>query len=133
MYYTLGQRQGLYIGGIHDRPELPWYVVAKDVEANALVVAQGEHDLLFSDRLVGADASWIGKAPDRLDQGFHCTAKVRYRQADQDCVVTATADGAVEVIFDELQRAVTPGQFVVFYTGDRCLGGAVIDQIGKAG
>jgi tRNA-specific 2-thiouridylase len=132
MYYTLGQRQGLHIGGIHDRPELPWYVVAKDLDANALIVAQGEHELLFSDHLRGTDASWIGKAPDGLADGLRCTAKVRYRQADQGCLVHASGDDSVEVTFDERQRGVAPGQFVVFYAGDRCLGGAVIDQIGRA-
>jgi tRNA-specific 2-thiouridylase len=132
MYYTLGQRQGLYIGGIHDRPELPWYVVAKDVDANTLIVAQGEHELLFSDTLTGTDASWIGRPPDGLAEGLRCAAKVRYRQADQNCVVRASGDDGVEVTFDQRQRAVAPGQFVVFYDGDRCLGGAVIDQIGRA-
>jgi len=132
MYYTLGQRQGLHIGGIHDRPELPWYVVDKNLDDNALIVAQGEHELLFSDRLVGTDASWIGSVPDGLAEGLRCTAKVRYRQADQDCVVRVAGDGIVEVMFDTRQRAVAPGQFVVFYSGDRCLGGAVIDQIGRA-
>jgi len=130
MYYTLGQRQGLCIGGIHDRPELPWYVVAKDVDTNALVVAQGEHDLLFSDRLTATGATWIGTAPEGLEQGLRCTAKVRYRQTDQDCVAVARNGGELTVSFDEMQRAVTPGQFVVFYAGERCLGGAVIDQIG---
>jgi tRNA-specific 2-thiouridylase len=132
MYYTLGQRQGLHIGGIHDRPELPWYVVGKSLDDNALIVAQGEHELLFSDRLVGTDASWIGNIPDGLAEGLRCTAKVRYRQADQDCVVRVAGEGIVEVMFDTRQRAVAPGQFVVFYSGDRCLGGAVIDQIGRA-
>ena len=132
MYYTLGQRQGLHIGGIHDRPDLPWYVVAKDLEANALIVAQGEHELLFSDWLVGADASWIGRPPEGLAEGLRCTAKVRYRQADQHCIVRASGGDSVEVTFDERQRAVAPGQFVVFYAGERCLGGAVIDQIGRA-
>ena len=130
MYYTLGQRQGLHIGGIHDRPELPWYVVAKDVADNALIVAQGEHELLFSTHLTGVDVSWIGQAPAGLDTGLRCKAKVRYRQADQDCVVTAGGAGVVEVRFDVRQKAVTPGQFVVFYMGERCLGGAVIDQMG---
>ena len=130
MYYTLGQRQGLHIGGIHDRPELPWYVVAKDIDDNALIVAQGEHELLFSDRLEASDASWIGRAPAGLDTGLRCTAKVRYRQADQDCIVRGLGQGRVEVLFDARQRAVAPGQFVVFYDESLCLGGAVIDQIG---
>ncbi len=130
MYYTLGQRQGLHIGGLHGRPELPWYVVAKDVGENALIVAQGEHELLFSTRLSGVDAHWIGAKPPGLEDGLRCKAKVRYRQADQDCVVTGRGDGALDVEFDDRQKAVTPGQFVVFYEGERCLGGAVIDQIG---
>jgi tRNA-specific 2-thiouridylase len=130
MYYTLGQRQGLHIGGIHDRPELPWYVVAKNIEDNALIVAQGEHELLFSTALIATDASWIGEPPAGLSEGLRCTAKVRYRQADQDCVVRAVEHDVVEVRFDERQRGVAPGQFVVFYTGERCLGGAVIDKIG---
>ena len=130
MYYTLGQRQGLHIGGIHDRPELPWYVVAKDVADNALIVAQGEHELLFSKTLVATDASWIGRQPEGLSDGIRCTAKVRYRQADQDCTARSAGDDVLEVAFDQPQRAVAPGQFVVLYAGERCLGGAVIDQIG---
>ena len=130
MYYTLGQRQGLHIGGIHDRPELPWYVVDKNVGDNVLIVAQGEHELLFSSRLTATDASWIGKPPSGLADGLRCKAKVRYRQADQACRVRATAGDTVEVAFDAPQKAVTPGQFVVFYDGERCLGGAVIDQRG---
>ena len=130
MYYTLGQRQGLHIGGIHGRPELPWYVVAKNLEENALIVAQGEHELLFSEGLTATDAGWIGAAPVGLADGLRCKAKVRYRQADQDCVVRDLGDGVVDVRFDERQRAVAPGQFVVFYDGDRCLGGATIDQLG---
>lgn len=130
MYYTLGQRQGLHIGGIHGRPELPWYVVAKDLEKNALIVAQGEHELLFSEGLTATDAGWIGAAPAGLADGLRCKAKVRYRQADQDCVVRDLGDGVVDVRFDTRQRAVAPGQFVVFYDGDRCLGGATIDQLG---
>ena len=130
MYYTLGQRQGLHIGGIHDRPELPWYVVAKDLGDNALIVAQGEHELLFSDRLVASDASWIGEPPADLKNGLRCAARIRYRQADQFCTVVDLGDGRLEVLFDEPQRAVTPGQFAVFYDESLCLGGAVIDQIG---
>jgi len=128
MYYTLGQRQGLMIGGHREHGEEPWYVVAKDLDANALIVAQGEHELLFSNSLKATDASWIGTAPPGLDQGLRCKAKVRYRQADQDCVVTIDDDDGLEVRFEDRQKAVAPGQFVVFYDGDRCLGGAVIDQ-----
>jgi len=130
MYYTLGQRQGLHIGGIHDRPDLPWYVVAKDLADNALIVAQGEHELLFSERLLAIDASWIGTVPQGLGDGLRCKAKVRYRQTDQDCLVTDLGGGRLEVCFEERQKAVAPGQFVVFYDESLCLGGAVIDEIG---
>ncbi len=130
MYYTLGQRQGLGIGGRNNRGEEPWYVVGKDLERNILLVAQGEHEMLFSDWLTAKEASWIGAAPAGLKDGLRCRAKVRYRQADQDCVVKALPDDQLEVRFDERQKAVAPGQFVVFYDEDRCLGGAVIHQIG---
>ena len=130
MYYTLGQRQGLMIGGRRDRGEEPWYVVGKDLEDNALIVAQGEHELLFSNGLTATDASWIGKAPGGLENGLRCMAKVRYRQADQRCVVTALEGDRLDVRFDERQKAVAPGQFVVFYDEDLCLGGAVIDHLG---
>ena len=130
MYYTLGQRKGLEIGGRSDRAEEPWYVVGKDLAENALIVAQGEHEMLFSDGLIGTDTSWIGSAPAGLDNGLRCGAKVRYRQGDQDCQVTALDNGEVKVRFDERQKAVAPGQFVVFYDENRCLGGSVIDQIG---
>jgi len=130
MYYTLGQRQGLRIGGRKDRGEDPWYVVGKDVEENALIVAQGEHERLFSDWLVATDASWIGAPPQGLEEGLTCKAKIRYRQDDQDCVVTALDGPTLEVRFGTGQKAVAPGQFVVFYDGERCLGGAVIDKSG---
>jgi len=130
MYYTLGQRQGLGIGGRKNRGEEPWYVVAKNVADNVLIVAQGEHATLFSDWLVSTDASWIGETPGGLDEGLSCAAKIRYRQADQACVVTRLDDSALEVRFATAQKAVAPGQFVVFYDGERCLGGAVIDKSG---
>ncbi|MCP4300959.1 MAG: tRNA 2-thiouridine(34) synthase MnmA, partial [Gammaproteobacteria bacterium] len=130
MYYTLGQRKGLEIGGRKDRNEEPWYVVGKDLEENALIVAQGEHDMLFSDWLIGTDSSWIGSAPAGLGDGLRCCAKVRYRQADQQCVVTALDDDKVRVRFSARQKAVAPGQFVVFYDENRCLGGSVIHEIG---
>jgi tRNA-specific 2-thiouridylase len=129
MYYTLGQRQGLGIGGRQDRGEEPWYVVGKNLETNALIVAQGEHEMLFSSSLKATDASWIGTTPVGLEAGLRCRAKIRYRQADQDCVVRSTGKGRLEVQFDVSQKAMAPGQFVVFYDDDRCLGGAVIDEI----
>jgi tRNA-specific 2-thiouridylase len=129
MYYTLGQRQGLGIGGRQESADAPWYVVAKDLANNTLTVAQGESPLLFSSGLTAVHASWIGPAPSGLDAGLRCNAKVRYRQADQRCTVAAMPDGALDVVFDEDQRAVAPGQFVVFYDGERCLGGAAIDEL----
>jgi len=128
MHYTLGQRQGLCIGGRKDSGDEPWYVVAKDLADNALIVAQGEHALLFSDALLATDASWIGPAPAGLDMDLRCRAKVRYRQDDQDCTVTALDDGRLEVQFETPQKAIAPGQFVVFYDDERCMGGAVIDE-----
>jgi len=127
MYYTLGQRQGLGIGGRQDSGEEPWYVVAKDVAANVLVVAQGEHELLFTKRIEATEPGWIGRAPAGLDAGLACMAKIRYRQADQACTVRPAGDGLV-VDFENRQKAATPGQFVVFYDGERCLGGAVINR-----
>ena len=131
MYYTLGQRQGLGIGGRQDSGDEPWYVVDKEAQDNALIVDQGDTSLLLSDSLVAVDASWIGAAPATLEDGYRCSAKIRYRQADQDCVVRSDTRGSLRVSFQEAQRAVAPGQYVVFYDGDHCLGGAVIDQINK--
>ncbi len=131
MYYTLGQRQGLGIGGRQDSGEEPWYVVDKVAEDNALIVDQGDTDLLLSDSLIATDAHWIGEAPAGLADDYRCKAKIRYRQADQDCAIRSETDGSLRVTFDEPQRAVAPGQFVVFYNGDHCLGGATIDQINK--
>ena len=124
MYYTLGQRNGLGIGGRHNTSGAPWYVVGKDVTANVLFVAQGgENHWLQSRRLRAETPSWVsGTAPARH---FRCTARTRYRQDDQSCTVDSVDDG-IEVHFDEPQRAVTPGQSVVLYAGAVCLGGAVI-------
>jgi len=129
MYYTLGQRQGLGIGGRSDAGEAPWYVVEKAIRDNVLIVDQGDSPLLLSSSLRGTEASWIGAAPQGLGYGMRCSAKVRYRQSDQPCTVTRRNDGSLLVTFDEPQRAVAPGQFVVFYAAERCLGGAVIDRI----
>lgn len=128
MYYTLGQRQGLGIGGIRNRPEAPWYVVKKDLERNVLIVSQGnESEDLFSNELIAKAPHWINiEAP---DMPLQCSAKIRYRQADQACQVESLGDaeGRIKVTFEQPQRAVTPGQYAVFYAGARCLGGAIID------
>ena len=129
VYYTLGQRQGLGIGGRRDAGEEPWYVVDKDVARNALIVDQGDTPLLLSDELVATGASWIGDAPQGLAAGLRCSARIRYRQADQDCTIRRALDDRLMVAFDEPQRAAAPGQFVVFYQDDRCLGGAVIEAV----
>jgi len=124
MYYTLGQRNGLGIGGRHGASGEAWYVVGKDVAANVLWVAQGgENRWLYSQRLQAETPTWVAGAAPAAD--FRCTARTRYRQLDQGCVVSILGD-RLEVRFDEPQRAVTPGQSVVFYAGEVCLGGAVI-------
>jgi tRNA-specific 2-thiouridylase len=133
MYYTLGQRQGLGIGGRRDAGDAPWYVVDKDVSRNALIVDQGDSPLLLSEELVASTPAWIGHEPDNLGVGLRCNAKIRYRQSDQGCTLRRTLDDRLMVRFDEPQRAAAPGQFIVFYQGDRCLGGAVIETLGKAG
>jgi tRNA-specific 2-thiouridylase len=124
-FYTLGQREGLGIGGVRGRGAAPWFVVGKDVAGNVLLVDQG-HDSpwLQSTRLDSEPAHWVAGAPPAPE--FRCTAKTRYRQADEACTVAIAADGGAEVRFDRPQRAVTPGQSVVFYRADECLGGAVI-------
>jgi len=133
MYYTLGQRQGLGIGGRQDSADAPWYVVDKQAGENALIVAQGDTSLLLSKSLIATNPSWIGEAPAALADGYRCTAKIRYRQADQDCTVISEIDDSLRVSFDAPQRAAAPGQYVVFYESDRCLGGAVIDQLDPVG
>jgi tRNA-specific 2-thiouridylase len=133
-YYTLGQRHGLYIGGVADGAEAPWYVARKDGERNELVVVQGsDHPLLFDDWLAASAAHWIGSPPDEIAAGvpFRCHAKIRYRQPDQPCTVVRSGERELEVSFDQPQRSPTPGQYVVFYDGDRCLGGAVIERAGR--
>jgi len=124
-YYTLGQREGLGIGGVRGADEGPWFVVAKDVAANELVAAQGhEHPLLMSARLRADTLTWISGAAPSIP--LRCSAKTRYRQRDQGCVISAIDGDVALVEFDSPQRAVTPGQSVVFYDGTRCLGGGII-------
>jgi tRNA-specific 2-thiouridylase len=126
-FYTLGQRQGLGIGGVSDRSGAAWYVVEKIEPENRLVVAQGkDHPRLYSARLRASSVHWISESINPLP--LRCTAKTRYRQVDQPCTVSATGDGGLEVIFEEPQRAVTPGQAVVFYDAEVCLGGATIEE-----
>jgi len=121
-YYTLGQRQGLGIGG----PGEPWFVSAKDADINILHVVQGhDHPDLLSSALVASELHWVSGQPPALP--LRCAAKTRYRQADQVCKIEAAEDGRIRVHFDSPQRAVTPGQSVVFYHDDVCLGGGVID------
>ena len=134
MYYTLGQRGGIGIGGVKDRDEAPWFVLHKDLDNNRLIVGQGhDHPMLQSTELSAYKLDWVVNAPTQLftAQGYRCTAKTRYRQPDQACTVFAldeTGD-TIKVVFDEPQRAVTPGQSCVFYQDDICLGGGVIQTI----
>ncbi|MBT8145991.1 MAG: tRNA 2-thiouridine(34) synthase MnmA [Gammaproteobacteria bacterium] len=127
MYHTIGQRQGLGIGGLRDHQEAPWYVVDKDLKNNVLLVAQGnDNKLLFCSKLLAAKPSWINRDPPHIP--MRCTAKIRYRQSDQRCSVEQADGERLAIKFDAPQRAVTPGQYVVFYDGEICLGGAVIEQ-----
>jgi len=124
-FFTLGQREGLQIGGVKGRPAAPWYVVGKDVARNVLYVDQDTRSpYLHSQQLWSERAHWIAGGPPAAQ--FECTAQTRYRQADEPCRVTVAADGTLEVDFPTPQRAVTPGQSVVLYLGEQCLGGAVI-------
>ncbi len=126
MYHTIGQRQGMGIGGLADRDELPWYVVDKAVSDNTLVVAQGnDHPALYSNSLVATGVMWVSDEAPTLP--LSCEAKIRYRQVDQACTVMTDGD-RLRVTFTEPQRAVTPGQSVVFYKDDACLGGGVIER-----
>ncbi|MEO1321246.1 MAG: tRNA 2-thiouridine(34) synthase MnmA [Pseudomonadota bacterium] len=129
MYYTMGQRQGLGIGGRADASDAPWYVAGKDLERNQLRVVQGkDHPDLYAGAVVCDAIHWINAAPDALDNGARLTAKIRYRQADQHCTVRRVGTG-VRLDFDTPQWAVACGQYAVLYDGDHCLGGGAIDRV----
>ena len=124
-FYTLGQRQGLGIGGLRNYPDEPWFVADKDMQNNQLIAVQGaQHRLLMSKHLWVRDMNWIGEAP---TNSFRCTIKVRYRSPDVACSL-APHDGGWRVTFDQPEWAVTPGQSAVLYDGERCLGGGVIES-----
>lgn len=126
MYYTLGQRRGLNIGGYKGGTGERWFVVKKDLTNNELIVTQGETDILFSNGLVASGVNWIPQKPKA--ESFDCFAKFRYRQPEQKVNVTIK-DDLVIVKFYKKQRAITPGQYVVFYNEIECLGGGVIEEI----
>lgn len=128
MFHTLGQRQGLGIGGVKGFPDAPWYVLHKDLANNILYAAQGhEHPWLLSSRLVAEQLAWVsGETP---AAGSTLTAKIRYRQQDQAVTIEKIDQGHMQLKFDKPQRAVTPGQSVVLYDGEVCLGGAVIETM----
>ncbi|MBM7691874.1 tRNA-specific 2-thiouridylase [Peribacillus deserti] len=126
MYYTIGQRHGLGIGGSGE----PWFAVGKDLAENILYVEQGfDHESLYSTSISAVNVSWVS-AKERT-QEFSCTAKFRYRQEDNEVTVRITGENSAEVVFEKPIRAVTPGQAVVFYNGDECLGGGTIDEVYK--
>ena len=126
-FYTLGQRRGLGIGGRQGARAAPWFVLAKDLDRNVLVVAQDhDHPALLSSLLTLRELHWVaGSAP---AAHLECTARIRYRQAEQPCRATPLPGDRCRVEFARPQWAATPGQSVVFYDGDECLGGGVIEQ-----
>lgn len=124
MYYTIGQRKGIGIGGMKDSNDEPWYVVDKDIRSNRLIIGQGiNHPRMHHNALECDQLEWIGGEP-TIDQ---CTAKIRYRQDDQSCHLKKIEGDRIQVVFDKPQRAITPGQSIVFYNNEICLGGGVIN------
>ena len=127
VYYTLGQRKGLGLGGQGE----PWFVVGKDMEKNIVYVERGlKHPAMFSDSLIASELTWV--SPIDMVFPFVCKAKVRYRQADQDCIIEKMEDGKVYVSFPIPQRSATPGQSIVFYQENTCLGGGKIMSVGPS-
>ncbi|EGR3946047.1 tRNA 2-thiouridine(34) synthase MnmA [Vibrio cholerae] len=127
MYHTLGQRKGLHIGGMKESSEQPWYVADKDLKRNVLIAVQGaDHPLLKSHGLVAAQLHWVDRTP--ITEPVRCSVKTRYRQSDIACTIIPLSDDRIKVMFDEPQVAVTPGQSAVFYQGEICLGGGIIEE-----
>jgi tRNA-uridine 2-sulfurtransferase len=127
MFYTLGQRKGLGLGGQANQPELPWYVIGKNLKTNQLVVGQGhDHPMLLNHSLTCHDIHWI--AATQLTLPLQCAAKIRYRQVESPCTVYQHSDDCLKVVFEDPQWAITPGQSIVFYLDELCLGGAIIKQ-----
>ena len=129
MYYTIGQRKGIGIGNTKEGTGEPWFVVDKNLEKNELVVTQGDNSVLYSTGLIATDFNFINK--DEITFPLNCTVKYRYRQDDSKAVINKLNENEYEVIFDKPQKAVTLGQIVVAYNGEKCLGGGVIDKIIK--
>lgn len=127
MYYTHGQRQGLGIGGLKNADEKPWFVAGKDLHSNMLIVVQGHnHPALLHSHCEIQDLHWIDGV--ERNTPFHCSAKIRYRQTDQNCTITSISGTSATVVFDQPQRAITPGQALVVYQDDVCLGGGTINN-----
>ncbi|KGJ98679.1 tRNA 2-thiouridine(34) synthase MnmA [Thalassotalea sp. ND16A] len=130
MYHTLGQRKGLHIGGLKDAGEAPWYVVDKDMKRNVLIVGQGnKHPRLFSKGLVASQLHWVNRSQFAIGSSIECTVKTRYRQQDVACKISRIDDDNYQIMFLEQQSSVTPGQSVVFYQDEVCLGGGIIDTL----
>lgn len=129
MYYTLGQRQGLGIGGVANAPEKPWYVAKKDLERNELIVVQGkDHPSLYSKKLKASSLSFVNNKFD-TKKTIECSAKVRYRQTDMQCFFKFIDNDSMEVEFYEPVFSITPGQSIVFYNNEICLGGGIIEEV----
>ncbi len=127
MYYTLGQRKGIGVGGGHGTTEEPWYVVKKNIKRNLLVIGQGhDHPDLYSKNIKAGQLHWITSAP---SIPIEYTAKIRYRQKDQKCTITEIQQGIANIIFTENQFAPTPGQSIVFFIGEQCVGGGIIETV----
>ncbi len=125
-FYTIGQRKGLEIGGGFGSSDEPWFVAEKRLETNELLVVQGNNPALYHQALDASQVHWIGKIP---TLPLVCSAKIRYRQPGQICSIVQGDNKRLNLIFKQPQRAITPGQSVVFYTQDTCLGGAIIETV----